>query len=46
VQIVSASSHDLIRNYGLLLVVIGTTCAALWLIVRHRSFVAGNISQS
>jgi DHA1 family bicyclomycin/chloramphenicol resistance-like MFS transporter len=46
VQIVSASSHDLIRNYGLLLLVIGTTCAALWLLVRHRSFVAGNISQS
>ena len=45
VQIVSANSHDLIRNYGLLLVAIGTTCAILWTLVRHRSFVTDNISQ-
>ncbi|MDF1779004.1 MAG: multidrug effflux MFS transporter [Rhizobiaceae bacterium] len=40
VQIVSANSVNLIRNYGILLIVIGTACATLWLIVRHRPFVA------
>ncbi|MBU2963444.1 multidrug effflux MFS transporter [Citreicella sp. C3M06] len=45
VQIVSANSHDLIRNYGILLIVIGTTCSLLWLMVRHRPFVAGKLPQ-
>lgn len=45
VQIVSAGSHDLIRNYGTLLIVVGTTCAALWLMVQHRTFVANRVSQ-
>ncbi|GAA6201419.1 multidrug effflux MFS transporter [Aquicoccus sp. SU-CL01552] len=45
VQIVSANSHDLIRNYGLLLIAIGITCATLWLIVRDRSFVTDTLSQ-
>ena len=45
IQIVSAHSHDLIRNYGVLLIVIGTTCAALWLRVQHRPFVAEKLYQ-
>ncbi len=45
VQIVSAGSHDLIGNYGMLLIVIGSTCAALWLMVQHRPFVASKVSQ-
>lgn len=44
VQIVSASSHDLIRNYGLLLIVIGSICAMLWFIVQRRPFVANKLS--
>lgn len=40
VQIVSAGSHDLIANYGTLLVVIGVACAVMWTAVQHRSFVA------
>lgn len=39
IQIVSAHSHDLIRNHG------GTTCATLWLVVRHRPFVAEKLYQ-
>ncbi|WP_417272187.1 Bcr/CflA family efflux MFS transporter [Celeribacter halophilus] len=46
VQIVSANAHDLIRNYGLLLMIIGTTCAMLWLIVRHRPFVTDVLPQN
>ena len=45
IQIVSADSHDLIRNYGALLIVIGTTCAVLWLMVQHRPFVAEKLYQ-
>ncbi|WP_417255942.1 hypothetical protein [Celeribacter halophilus] len=45
-QIVSANAHDLIRNYGLLLMIIGTTCAMLWLIVRHRPFVTDVLPQN
>lgn len=45
VQIVSANSHNLIRNYGILLIVIGTGCATLWLIAKHRSFVAQKLPQ-
>ncbi|WP_417247707.1 multidrug effflux MFS transporter [Celeribacter sp.] len=43
VQIVSANSHDLIRNYGILLVIIGTTCATLWWIAKSRPFVTENL---
>ncbi len=46
VQIVSANAHDLIRNYSLLLMIIGTICATLWLIVRHRPFVTDLLSQN
>ncbi|PZX14626.1 Bcr/CflA family efflux MFS transporter [Celeribacter halophilus] len=46
VQIVSANAHDLIRNYGLLLMIIGTSCATLWLIVRHRPFVTDVLPQN
>ncbi|MEB8386918.1 multidrug effflux MFS transporter [Rhodobacteraceae bacterium KMM 6894] len=45
IQIVSANSDDLIRSYGILLVVIGTACATLWLIVRNRPFVADKVLQ-
>lgn len=43
VQIVSANAHDLIRNYAILLITIGTTCAVLWLVVQNRPFVAGKL---
>lgn len=43
VQIVSANSDDLIRNYGLLLITIGISCTVLWLSVRHRPFVSENL---
>lgn len=46
VQIVSLNAHDLIRNYGILLVVVGTLCTALWLRVRSRPFVSDNIAAS
>jgi DHA1 family bicyclomycin/chloramphenicol resistance-like MFS transporter len=46
IQIVTFSSDDLVRNFGVLLVVIGATCATLWLAVRHRPFVADNLSDS
>ncbi len=45
IQIVSANSHNLIRNYGVLLIVIGTICAALWMIVQRRPFVADKLFQ-
>ena len=45
IQIVSANSHDLIQNYAILLIVIGTTCTVLWTMVRHRSFVADKLFQ-
>ncbi|QPM90516.1 Bcr/CflA family efflux MFS transporter [Pseudooceanicola algae] len=44
VQIVSANSHDLIRNYGIMLIAIGTACAVLWLMVQNRPFVTENLS--
>ncbi|PVH27594.1 MFS transporter [Pararhodobacter oceanensis] len=43
ILIVTASSHDLIRNYGVLLVAIGSICVAMWLAVRHRPFVADTL---
>lgn len=43
ILIVTANSEDLIQNYGLLLVAIGTACAGLWLIVQNRPFVAENV---
>ncbi|WP_417601540.1 MFS transporter [Pararhodobacter oceanensis] len=43
ILIVTASSHDLIRNYGILLVAIGSICVAMWLAVRHRPFVADTL---
>lgn len=43
IQIVTVNSNDLVRNYGVLLVVIGSICAALWLAVRNRPFVADNV---
>ncbi|PLS21282.1 multidrug effflux MFS transporter [Neptunicoccus cionae] len=45
VQIVSANSHDLIRNYAVMLIVIGTVCSTLWFLVRQRPFVATKIPQ-
>lgn len=45
IQIVSANSHDLIRNYAILLIVIGTICTVLWTMVRHRPFVADKLFQ-
>jgi DHA1 family bicyclomycin/chloramphenicol resistance-like MFS transporter len=40
VQIVSINSQNLIHNYAILLISIGTACATLWLIVKKRPFVA------
>lgn len=45
IQIVAANSHDLIRNYGILMIVIGTICTVLWTIVQHRSFVTDKLYQ-
>ncbi|WP_458789547.1 Bcr/CflA family efflux MFS transporter [Yoonia sp. MH D7] len=45
IQIVTYNSHELIRNYGVLLVVIGTICVILWLTVRNRTFVTDNVSR-
>ncbi|MBU2869005.1 Bcr/CflA family efflux MFS transporter [Pacificibacter marinus] len=45
VQIVSANAHDLIRNYGLLVMAVGIICAIMWLAVQHRSFVADKVSK-
>lgn len=43
IQIVSSSSLDLIRNYGVLLTIIGSVCATLWILVQKRSFVADKV---
>ena len=45
IQIVTLYSDDLVRNYGELLILIGSLCAVLWLFVRGRSFVADKVSQ-
>ncbi|SNT72542.1 MFS transporter, DHA1 family, bicyclomycin/chloramphenicol resistance protein [Paracoccus seriniphilus] len=45
IQIVSLHPEDLIWNYGLLLMVIGTFCATLWLLVQRHPFVAGKLPQ-
>ncbi len=45
IQIVSVNSHDLIRNYGILLIVIGIACSVLWTLVQHRTFVADKLFQ-
>ncbi|SOH93922.1 MFS transporter, DHA1 family, bicyclomycin/chloramphenicol resistance protein [Monaibacterium marinum] len=45
IHLVSLNENDLIRNYGILLMSIGATCAVLWLLVLRRPFVAENISQ-
>lgn len=45
IQIVSLNSHDLIRNYGILLVVIGTLCCVLWALVQRRPFVTDKLFQ-
>lgn len=45
IQIVSFHSHDLIHNYGILLVVIGTLCSVLWALVQSRAFVADKLFQ-
>lgn len=45
VQLVSTISHDLIRNYGILLVCVGIICALMWLAVQRRSFVADKVSK-
>ncbi len=45
IQIVSVNSHDLIRNYGILMIVIGSVCTLLWTIVQHRTFVADKLYQ-
>ncbi len=45
IQIVSANSQDLTRNYGILVIVIGTICAVLWTFVQHRPFVADKLFQ-
>lgn len=45
VQLVAAHAQDLVRNLGTLFVVVGTVCAVLWLIVRHRPFVADKVAQ-
>ncbi|MBU2935615.1 MULTISPECIES: multidrug effflux MFS transporter [Pacificibacter] len=45
VQLVSTSSHDLIRNYGILLLSVGIICAIMWLAVQHRSFVADKVTK-
>ncbi|NOR31855.1 MAG: Bcr/CflA family efflux MFS transporter [Sulfitobacter sp.] len=46
IQIVSASSDNLIRNYAILLVAVGTCCAIMWTLVRHRPFVAEKVVQT
>lgn len=46
IHLVSLNEHDLIRNYGILLMSIGVICTVLWLLVQRRPFVAENISQS
>jgi len=43
IQIVSINSHDLIRNYGILMIVIGSICTVLWNFVQHRTFVADKL---
>lgn len=43
IQMVSAHSQDLSRNFGILLIVIGSICAVLWLMVQHRSFVVERV---
>lgn len=43
IQIVSIGSHDLVRNYGVLLILMGTVCAASWMAVQHRPFVADKL---
>ncbi|MEC5128002.1 multidrug effflux MFS transporter [Verrucomicrobiales bacterium BCK34] len=45
IQIVSTLSPDLIQNYGVLLIVVGATCAALWTAVQHRPFVVEKLFQ-
>lgn len=44
IQIVTLNTHDLIRNYGILLVVVGGAAAILWLLVKDRSFVADKVT--
>lgn len=45
IQMVSAHPNDLIRSYAVLLIVVGTTCAVMWMIIRHRPFVAEKVVQ-
>lgn len=45
VQIVTGHDGDLTRTLGLLFVGVGTTCTTLWLVVRHRPFVAHKLAQ-
>lgn len=45
VQVVSAGSADFVRSFGTLLVVVGTACAAMWMLVLKRPFVVNKVSR-
>lgn len=45
IQIASLDPDDLIRNFGAILLVVGTLCTVLWLLVRRRPFVADSFDQ-
>lgn len=45
ILIVTLNPHDLVRNYAILLIGVGAICAVLWLAIRHRPFVADNVSR-
>ncbi|MBB3993412.1 DHA1 family bicyclomycin/chloramphenicol resistance-like MFS transporter [Sulfitobacter undariae] len=45
IQIVSTQSQNLTGSYGILLIVVGTVCALLWLAVQKRPFVAEKLTQ-
>ncbi len=45
IQIVTLNAQNLVHNYGVLLVLVGTICAMLWLLVKNKPFVADKVSQ-
>jgi len=45
IQIVTLNAQNLIGNYGVLLIIVGTFCGSLWLLVRNCPFVANNVSR-
>jgi DHA1 family bicyclomycin/chloramphenicol resistance-like MFS transporter len=45
IQIVSARAGNLVQSYGVLLAIIGTICAVLWILVRYKPFVADKVTR-